>query len=239
MLIDGFTTIAQIVNFLILIFLLKRFLYKPIMKVIEERELRIKHQIQEASVQLEKAEQETLLYRSKNKELEQKKQAFLIEAKQEVVTNKELLLEEAQQEIEKMKLQWYKQLEKEKRVHLKDLQLTINQQVRLIVNHILADLANSNLEAEIINMFLKRIQGTDLSYFDQDQDLVVNTSFPLKEQQQKQLTQTVHQYINPNLTINFQTVPNLVCGIELINRNYRLSWNVQQYLQELAGILVS
>ena len=38
MLINWFTVLAQIINFLILVFLLKRFLYKPILRAMAERE---------------------------------------------------------------------------------------------------------------------------------------------------------------------------------------------------------
>jgi F-type H+-transporting ATPase subunit b len=41
MLIDWFTVAAQVVNFLILVWLMKRFLYKPILHAIDEREKRI------------------------------------------------------------------------------------------------------------------------------------------------------------------------------------------------------
>lgn len=40
--------IAQIINFLILAFVFKRFLYKPILKVLRDRELKIRHGIEEA-----------------------------------------------------------------------------------------------------------------------------------------------------------------------------------------------
>ena len=36
--INWFTVIAQLVNFLILVWLMKRFLYKPILNAIDERE---------------------------------------------------------------------------------------------------------------------------------------------------------------------------------------------------------
>ena len=36
--IDWFTVVAQAINFLILVWLLKRFLYKPILHAIDERE---------------------------------------------------------------------------------------------------------------------------------------------------------------------------------------------------------
>ncbi|MDP3428826.1 MAG: F0F1 ATP synthase subunit B, partial [Desulfomicrobium sp.] len=41
MLIDWFTVGAQVVNFLVLVWLMKRFLYKPILGAIDAREERI------------------------------------------------------------------------------------------------------------------------------------------------------------------------------------------------------
>jgi len=41
MLIDWFTVGAQALNFLILVWLMKRFLYKPVLHAIDEREMRI------------------------------------------------------------------------------------------------------------------------------------------------------------------------------------------------------
>ena len=46
--ISWFTIIAQIVNFIVLVWLLKRFLYKPILKAIDEREKKIATQIKDA-----------------------------------------------------------------------------------------------------------------------------------------------------------------------------------------------
>ena len=48
MLIDPFIVIAQIINFLILVVLLKRFLYQPITKAMEARAQRIERQLEEA-----------------------------------------------------------------------------------------------------------------------------------------------------------------------------------------------
>ena len=58
MLIDGFTVVAQIINFLILLFLLRRFLYGPIIKIMEERQAKIAAQLAEAKQLKETAEAE-------------------------------------------------------------------------------------------------------------------------------------------------------------------------------------
>ena len=46
--IDWFTVVAQAINFLILVWLLKRFLYKPILHAIDEREKGIAAQLAQA-----------------------------------------------------------------------------------------------------------------------------------------------------------------------------------------------
>ena len=49
MLIDWFTVGAQAVNFLVLVWLLRRFLYRPILKAIDAREKRIADQLADAA----------------------------------------------------------------------------------------------------------------------------------------------------------------------------------------------
>ena len=46
--IDLVTLIAQIINLLVLIWLMKRFLYQPILKMISERQALIENEIQKA-----------------------------------------------------------------------------------------------------------------------------------------------------------------------------------------------
>ncbi|MFQ3186924.1 MAG: F-type H+-transporting ATPase subunit b, partial [Marinomonas primoryensis] len=48
MLIDWFTVIAQLINFLVLVWLLKRFLYRPILNAIDAREKRIADELADA-----------------------------------------------------------------------------------------------------------------------------------------------------------------------------------------------
>ena len=57
MLINWFTVAAQVVNFLILLYLLKRFLYRPILGAMEERERRIASAMEEATKAEEAARQ--------------------------------------------------------------------------------------------------------------------------------------------------------------------------------------
>ena len=58
MLIDLFTVIAQIINFLILVYLLKRFLFNRIIKIMDDRENQIIDRMQGAEAAKEEAQKE-------------------------------------------------------------------------------------------------------------------------------------------------------------------------------------
>ncbi len=80
MLIDWFTVVAQIVNFLVLVWLLKRFLYKPILNAIDAREKRIASQVLKAQETEEVAKKERDAYQQKNEDLEKQKEVLLSKA---------------------------------------------------------------------------------------------------------------------------------------------------------------
>ena len=58
MLINWFTVVAQAVNFLILVWLLKRFLYSHVLHAIDEREKGIANQLAEAEAKKAEAQKE-------------------------------------------------------------------------------------------------------------------------------------------------------------------------------------
>ena len=92
MLIDWFTVAAQVVNFLILVWLLKRFLYKPVLAAIDEREKRIATQLQDAEKKKAEALKEQAEFQHKNEELDHQRVALLADAATAAKTEREKLI---------------------------------------------------------------------------------------------------------------------------------------------------
>ena len=80
MLIDWFTIAAQAINFLILVWLLKRFLYKPILDAIDAREQRIAKELADADAKKAEAQQERDDFQRKNEQFDQQRAALLSQA---------------------------------------------------------------------------------------------------------------------------------------------------------------
>ena len=81
MLIDWFTVSAQVVNFLILVWLMKRFLYKPILHAIDAREQRIATELADADAKRAEAEKEREKFQKNNEEFNRQRNDLLGKAK--------------------------------------------------------------------------------------------------------------------------------------------------------------
>ena len=80
MLIDWFTVVAQIVNFLVLVALLKHFLFGRLVKAIDERKKKVESCLADAEAKSKEAERQVELAQARTLEQEQKRDQMLAEA---------------------------------------------------------------------------------------------------------------------------------------------------------------
>src|SRR5471030_3083536 len=102
MLIDWFTVGAQVLNFLILVWLLKRFLYKPILHAIDEREKLIATQLAQADAKKAEAQKDRDEFQHKNDAFDQERAALLKKATDEARAERDRLLGEARKDADSL-----------------------------------------------------------------------------------------------------------------------------------------
>ena len=95
MLIDWFTVGAQVLNFVFLVWLMKRFLYQPVLDAIAAREKRIADQIAAAAAKEAHATTERKTFEDKNKAFDQQRADLLSEATVKAEAEGQRLAEEA------------------------------------------------------------------------------------------------------------------------------------------------
>src|SRR3990167_11353393 len=108
--IDWLTVAAQVVNFLVLVWLLQRYLYRPIVKAMDDREQRIAARRREATEQKANAEQEAKEYRSQRDALERDRGTILALAREGAGEVKRALQETARHHGEERRLEWLRPL---------------------------------------------------------------------------------------------------------------------------------
>jgi F-type H+-transporting ATPase subunit b len=238
---DWFTLIAQVVNFLVLVWLLKHFLYDRIVRAMNEREAKIARRLQEAAQQRASAEQEAELFRTKNRELAEQRDQMLARAKEEAESHRQQLMEAARLETEAAQVQWLEALERERQGLLQDFRERLGQHVFALARHGLQELANADLEEQILNVFVERLQTLDpaereaivVAVRDSDREVEIRTAFPVLPEARKGLSRSLREQLDDSVDVRFTTVPELICGIELRAHSQRLVWNLDSYLEGL------
>lgn len=237
--ISWFTVIAQIINFLILAWLLKRFLYKPILKAIDDREKLIESELENAKNQEDQANGERILFEEKNKEFDDHRLKMLQDLENEVKAKKEQLFTDLKLQIEQSNKQHKEDFIAQQTAFKKELALKTEEEVFKIVRKTLIDLANTNLEEQILNLFLSKVGGDidkmkgHSSVEDKSQTLVIKSGFELSAEQKDKLEQALAGMISEGSKPNYSIDPNLIGGIELQLNDYRISWNIAAYVKAM------
>src|SRR5674476_773841 len=146
MLFDWFTVGAQTLNFLVLVWLMKRFLYKPILDAIDAREKRIALALLDAVLKQTAAQKERDEFHSKNAEFDQQRNDLLSHAKDEAKAERQRLLDEARQVADALRVKRQDALTSELQRLQRDIVRRSREEVFAIANKVLTDLAGTPLE---------------------------------------------------------------------------------------------
>ncbi len=242
MLLDGFTVVAQMINFIILVVVLKTFLYKPITTVMIQRKAQIQQQLDQAAAQMEQAQQEKLHFQQKQHGLDQHRAELLANIQADIDTYKHQLLAEAKADVEATRQKWQQGLIEEQRRLAQTMQHHIGRVLTQTVQDILVDLTNSQMEYQLAAVFLDqlhhlpkadrcRIQAT-LAH-SVNPSATVTTSFALPPELRQTLTQQIQLHLGAAISIQFHQVEQEACSIELQIAGYRLSWGLAPYVAAL------
>ena len=232
MLIDPFTTIAQIVNFLILVALLKRFLYHPIMQAMEKRENKIALRFQEAEDREKLAQQEINQYQQKQQEWEELKSKRFQQLEEEVAGYRESLIEQVKTATENKKRQWQEVLQQQQQKFMLELRQRTSEQLIKITRQVLTDLATVSLEEQIILKFQEKLENFNWNVVEPSH-FVIRSTFPISSTYQSQLYKTIQSYFSQKIELTFEQSSQEICGIELRSSSHKIRWNIDQYLDEL------
>jgi F-type H+-transporting ATPase subunit b len=242
MLIDWFTVGAQALNFLILVALMRRFLYQPILHAIDAREKRVAAELADADAKRAAAEEEREELRHKNEELDEQRGALMSQAKDAAKAERQRLLAEARQAADALRAKRQERL-RDEALHLrKALSSRTQQEVFAIARQALMDLATTSLEERLGEVFIRRLRGIDgparevlaEALRTASGPALVRSAFDLPEEQRAAIHQALNETFAADVDLRFETAPDLVAGIELTTNGQKVAWSIAEYLASLA-----
>jgi F-type H+-transporting ATPase subunit b len=164
MLIDWFTVGAQVFNFIILVWLMKRFLYKPILHAIDAREKRIADELADADARKTEAGKEREEFERKNEEFDEKRSELLKKVTVEADTEKKRLLGEAREEADAMSSKRLETWRRDAQNLKQSLTRRTQDEVFSITRKVLTDLADTDLEKRATTVFLQKLRAMEHTF---------------------------------------------------------------------------
>lgn len=235
MLIDWFTVIAQIVNFLVLVWLLKHFLYERILGAIDARENKIATREAEAETKANQAAEQLDLYQARLSDFEQQRQTMLAQAQLDSEKQHTSMLEEARERVRSLESKWREELDRERHQFLLDLRRRAATEIVAIARRAVADLACWDVQECAIQIFLEKVRSLENEEWKRfaHGELSIRSAVDLPEDTKAQIQRTIEQHLDTAVRLRFERAPGMGLGVELRGNGWRVGWNSDSYLEAL------
>ncbi len=241
MLINWFTVFAQIFNFLILVALLRWVLYKPILKVMHKRQAMLEERWQASERLQAEAQQALSTYQQQQQDLHQQRAELLAEAHVAADQARHHQLAQVRQEIADQRAAWQADLHQEQAAFLRTLRQQVIHQTTAIARQALGDLANADLERQMVGVFCDRLRHLDPAQHQaiaqalapSNPPILIGSSFELPPDLRQQVIDELHAQFAIAQPIDFATTPSLLCGIDLKLAGQEIVWSLDTYLHTL------
>jgi F-type H+-transporting ATPase subunit b len=252
-LIDWFTVGAQAINFLILVWLLRRYLYKPVLAAIDARERKVAARIKDAETQQTKAQEAGEELRKRNEAFDREREALMRKAAQEGAAERERLFDSARQDSQLLRVKLTQLLSTERAELGRQLSLRAQAEVFALTRKALSELAGATLEDRMIEVLIDRLRelpqqprlalatpaviaGSAAAAVQAApaRDVLVRSAYEASPAARTKLEAAIRERLGANAAVRFETAAGLVCGFELAVDGIKLAWSVADYLSTLA-----
>lgn len=240
--IDWVTTVAQVINFLVLVALLRHFLYGPITHAMAERQERIAERMHEAEAREREAQERAEEHELALRELEERREEVLEGARRAADEERERLADEARREVAALDRRWHEALRDEQRGFLDELRRRLGEQLCGLARQALGDLASADLQTQMVAVFVDRLAHLNdrereelrTGLREDSGPVRVITAFELPAEQREHVRRATRELLGTDGEVDFVRADELLCGIELGVGGRKLGWSIDSYLDRLA-----
>jgi len=251
MLIDWFTVGAQVLNFVVLVWLMKRFLYQPVLDAIAAREKRIADQIADAAAKEAQAASERKAFEDRNTAFDQQRADLLGKATADAQAQGQRLADEARKAAAALAVQHQQSLATQAAQLQQLIAGRAAHEVFAVARKTLTDLANVDLEERMVEVFTRHLgelagpakEALGAALQQSAESALVRSHFALTADRQAAIGNAVNVAFSAEIALRFETAADTVCGIELRAGGQKMAWTIAQYLRDfehdVAALLAS
>ncbi len=239
------TFILEILNFLVLVWLLKRLFYRPVQEMIEKRRKGIEQQFENSRKIQERAENLQNQYEYRLEEWESERQAARSNLENELAKESRRLFDKLQDELEAERKKQEVLTERQVKEQLEKAEIRALELGARFAASVLKELRAEQLEARIIDLLLRQlgeISGEKLnglatvSEQGRQQEVYIVSAYPLNRIQQQKLEECLQKLLSAPLALSFSEDDELIAGLRMTIGPWVIRANLKDELKTFADM---
>ena len=233
------TFILEIINFLVLVWILKRFFYKPVLAVIARRRAGIEKTMTDARALQAQAEKLQQQYEGRLADWDRERQQARTSLARELETERKRKMEELhaalEQESEKARVADARR----QADAIRKMEASALRQSARFATRLLEQASGPELQARLVKLLITELsqlaagQATALrnNFGNTSEVIEVVSAYPLADDQRQQIEQTLASLTTPDTAIRFETDSELLAGVLITIGAWVLAANIRDELQ--------
>ncbi len=242
--VDWFTLIAQIVNFLILLFLLKKLLFERVIQAMKKREQNIADQLQNAEMKESEADSLRERLEEEKQAWENKKNERENALRDEIEEKRKTWTAEVRDAVAAKRNDWEEQLKKDQAAFETGLRQEAASCIFSIARHAIHDLAGQSLESAITACFIERLRSMKPQQLERlkaslkqdENNIIAESRFDLSETLQNDLADALNEQTDRSIQLQVEKNESIEGGILLRSGDWVMDWEISHYLDGLGSV---
>jgi F-type H+-transporting ATPase subunit b len=233
------TFILEIVNFLVLVWILKHFLYKPVLDVIARRRAGIEKTLEDAKAHHEEADKLQQQYEGRLAEWEQERQQARNKLAEEIEAERVGKLSKLQTELEQQQEKVRVAEARREADMIRKMEETALAQGAQFATRLLEQAAGPDIEVRLIELVLDELKqlsderiATLRNRFEKvPETIIITTAYPVSDPQRQALEQILAKITETKIPLKFEQNMALLAGIRITIGAWVLGANLQDELE--------
>jgi F-type H+-transporting ATPase subunit b len=242
---DWTTFVLEIINFLVLVWILQRFLYRPVMNVVAQRRTAISQSLQEAQATQQQATELKAQYENRLTDWQKEREAARKQLGDEIEAERQKLMAQLQTELAEQRRK--EQVLAARRDE--NLLREARQQAQLLSEQFAAKLlsrvAGPAVEGRLLEMLLEDLAGLPeerrknlaAAVRGNRAPVQVISAFPLDDAQRQALNAAMQKTLGTTISCEFREDPAVVAGVSIHIGAHYLQANLKEELRFFGDVL--
>jgi len=242
--VDILTYLFEIINFFVLLWILKKVLYSPVISILRKRKEYINDSIRKAEEAESRYKKLQKQYEELLKEIKETRKSKLAQITQEVEKEKEKLYNQMKRELDAERQKFLESLEIHKREVLSEIkEETIKTSLEL-VSKILYNFSDENLHKKLLELAIEGIKNINPEERDnlteelkEHPNIDIETAYILSKKDIEKIQNTIKEILGISVKVNQKENKELVAGVKVHLSSKLIDMSIEGQLSAFETLL--